>query len=113
MSKQRILSAAADAIRADVAAGRPVVPEISYPGHQGRKRSPTPRAPEIRKTGCAVIRGVFPAAMASEWFSELGEYLDSNRYEQREEEKRSLDQDFSALKAGKPQIFNVYWSKPQ
>ncbi len=32
---------------------------------------------------------------------------------QREVEKRSLDKYFSALKAGKPQIFNVYWSKPQ
>ena len=51
--------------------------------------------------------------MASDWFGELGEYLDTNRYEQREVEKRSLDQYFSALKAGKPQIFNVYWSKPQ
>jgi len=28
-------------------------------------------------------------------------------------EKRSLDKYFSALKAGKPQIFNIYWSKPQ
>jgi hypothetical protein len=34
-------------------------------------------------------------------------------YEEREVEKRSLDRYFSALKAGKPQIFNVYWSKPQ
>ena len=34
-------------------------------------------------------------------------------YEEREIEKRSLDKYFSALKAGKPQIFNVYWSKPQ
>ena len=32
---------------------------------------------------------------------------------EREVEKRSLDKYFSALKAGKPQIFNVYWSKPQ
>src|SRR5215212_2857951 len=35
------------------------------------------------------------------------------RDEEREVEKRSLDLYFSALKAGRPQIFNVYWSKPQ
>ena len=67
----------------------------------------------IRRTGCAVVRGVFPASVASDWFAELGEYLETNNYEQREVEKRSLDKYFSALKAGKPQIFNVYWSKPQ
>ena len=43
----------------------------------------------------------------------FGEYLETNDYEQREVEKRSLDKYFSALKAGKPQIFNVYWSRPQ
>jgi hypothetical protein len=103
---------AADAIRADEAAGRPVVPEIAY---QDIKNGKVPDATRtwIRKTGCAVIRGVFPAAVASDWFFELGEYLDTNRYEQREVERRSLDQYFSALKSGKPQIFNVYWSKPQ
>jgi hypothetical protein len=56
---------------------------------------------------------VFPASLASAWFAELGEYLETNRYEEREAEKRNLDQYFSGLKAGRPQIFNVYWSKPQ
>jgi len=56
---------------------------------------------------------VFPAAIASDWFAQIGEYLETNQYEQREASKRSLDQYFSALKSGKPQVFNVYWSKPQ
>jgi hypothetical protein len=60
-----------------------------------------------------VVRSVFPEAVANDWFAELGEYLERNKYEEREAEKRSLDKYFSALKAGKPQIFNVYWSKPQ
>src|SRR6202035_290493 len=38
---------------------------------------------------------------------------ETNSNEQCEVEKRSLDKYFSALQAGKPQIFNVYWSKPQ
>jgi hypothetical protein len=106
------ISRAADAIRADTAAGRPVVPEVDYRDiREGRVSDATRQA--IRKSGCTVVRGVFPAVQASEWFNEVGEYLESNDYEQREVEKRSLDKYFSALKAGKPQIFNIYWSKPQ
>ena len=103
---------AADKVREDVAAGRTVVPEIEYRDiRDGNVQEATRQA--IRKTGCAVVRGVFPVGLARDWFAELGEYLEGNRYEQREVEKRNLDKYFSALKAGKPQIFNVYWSKPQ
>ena len=99
-------------VREDVAAGRPVVPELEYRDIKDSHVQEATRQ-AIRKTGCAVVRGVFPASLARDWFAELGEYLEGNRYEQREVEKRSLDKYFSALKAGKPQIFNVYWSKPQ
>ena len=103
---------ASEAIQADLAAGRPVVPEVDYRDVRDGKVSEAARA-AIRKTGCAVIRGVFPAAVATGWFDEVSDYLAANRYEEREVEKRSLDKYFSALKAGRPQIFNVYWSKPQ
>jgi hypothetical protein len=103
---------AVDGIRSDLAAGRPVVPELDYSDiRDGRVTDATRRA--IRKSGCAIVRGVFPAALARGWFAEVGEYLDTNEYEQRETEKRGLDQYFSELQAGRPQIFNVYWSKPQ
>ena len=103
---------AVDAIRADVARGRPVVPEIDYGDIRSGSVSEESRQ-AIRRTGCAVVRGVFPVSVASDWFAELGAYLEANHYEQREVEKRGLDSYFSALQAGKPQIFNVYWSKPQ
>ena len=103
---------AADTIRADNAAGRPTIPEIPFADIRDGKVSDTTRA-AIRRTGCAVIRGVFPASQASEWFDDVGRYLEENQYEAKEVEKRSLDKYFSTLKAGRPQIFNVYWSKPQ
>ena len=106
------VSRAADRILREVSAGRPVVPELDYRDIREDKVQETVRQ-SIRSTGCAVIHGVFPAALASDWFAEVGEYLETNRYEEREVEKRSLDKYFSALKAGTPQIFNVYWSKPQ
>ena len=103
---------AADTIRADNAAGRPTIPEIPFADIRDGKVSDATRA-AIRRTGCAVIRGVFPASQASEWFDDVGRYLEENQYEAKEVEKRSLDKYFSTLKAGRPQIFNVYWSKPQ
>lgn len=106
------INRAVERIAGDAAAGRPVVPEIKYRDiREGTVSEEARRA--IRSSGCVVIRGVFPASLASEWFAEVSEYLEINRYEEREVEKRSLDKYFSALKAGKPQIFNVYWSRPQ
>jgi hypothetical protein len=106
------VSRAADRILRDVAAGSSVLPELSYEQIRQGKVSEAVRQ-SIRGMGCAVVRGVFPAALARGWFDELGEYLETNRYEEREVEKRSLDKYFSGLKAARPQIFNVYWSKPQ
>jgi uncharacterized protein DUF1479 len=106
------INRAVERIARDVDAGRSVVPELEYRDIQAGTVSEAVRR-SIRSSGCAVIRGVFPASVASEWFEEVGEYLEINRYEEREVEKRSLDKYFSALKAGKPQIFNVYWSRPQ
>jgi hypothetical protein len=103
---------ATDAIGENLAADRQVVPELEYRDIRDGK-VPDAALAGIREAGCAVVRGVFPTAVATGWFNELGEYLEANRYEEREIEKRSLDKYFSALKAGKPQIFNVYWSTPQ
>ena len=63
------VSRAADSILRDVAAGRPVVPELDYRDIRDGKVSEAVRQ-SIRSTGCAVIRGVFPAALASDWFAE-------------------------------------------
>jgi hypothetical protein len=103
---------AAEKIQTDAAAGRQVVPELQYADIRDGKVSEEAKA-AIRKTGCAVVRGVYPETMANDWFAEVGAYLEDNHYEEKEIEKRSLDKYFSALKAGRPQIFNVYWSKPQ
>ena len=103
---------AVDTVLSDIAAERPVVPEVNYTDISSGNVSDASRR-AIRKAGCVVVRGVFPASLARDWFAEIGEYLETNRYEEREVEKRALDRYFSALKAGKPQIFNIYWSRPQ
>jgi len=102
----------ADRIRTDDAAGRPTVPDLAYADIKAGRVTDRARQ-AIRASGAAIVRGVFPANEATEWFEEVGRYLEANRYVEREAEKRSLDRYFSALQAGTPQIFNVFWSKPQ
>jgi hypothetical protein len=106
------VSRAADRILRAADAGRPVIPEFHYQDIREGKVSEAVRE-SIRGTGCVVVRSVFRADLASEWFAQLGEYLETNRYDEREVEKRNLDLYFAGLKAAKPQIFNVYWSRPQ
>ena len=69
------VSRAADRIVTETAAGRPVVPEIEYQDIRNGK-VPEDARRSIRSSGCAVVRGVFPAPLASDWFAEVGEYLE-------------------------------------
>src|SRR5260221_418946 len=90
------VSRAVDIIRKEVAAGRAVVPELDYRDIQNNT-VPEALRQSIRKSGCAVVRGVFPADLAHDWFAQVGEYLETNHYEQLEGEKRSLDKYLSGL----------------
>src|SRR5689334_11881443 len=57
------------------AAGRQVVPELDYKDVEAGKVSDATKK-AIRKHGCAVVRGVFPTSQASDWFDEVGRYLE-------------------------------------
>lgn len=65
----------------------------------------------IRKRGCAVVKGTFDRERAEDWDRELASYLDTNEFEKAY--KYLDDGVFAGLKAGKPSIFPIYWSKPQ
>jgi len=89
-----------------------VVPELSYKKIiDGAVSESDTRL--IKKRGCVIVRGVFPRVQAEEWNVELGDYLERNRYLERAGEKGSLDDYFGDLKDAKPQIYGVYWSRPQ
>ena len=53
------VSRAADKLRTDNAAGRPTIPEIDYRDISEGRVSDATRA-DIRSSGCAIVRGVFP-----------------------------------------------------
>ncbi len=92
--------------------GGPVIPELAYRDIADGAVSDASRA-AIRHRGCVVVRGVFERAQAEDWNAEIGEYIADNDYLTRAQEKAGLDTYFSDLKSGAPQIYGLYWSKPQ
>jgi hypothetical protein len=101
-----------DVIRQNAAKGRSNLPEIDFKAIQSDSVSQS-SIDAIRRTGTAIIRGVFPRQQAEDWNAELGDYISDNDYLTKAREKAGIDKYFSALKAGAPQIYGLYWSKPQ
>ena len=101
-----------EAIREAAEKGRSSIPELDFAAIRSDE-VPQATIEAIRRTGTAIIRGVFPRTMAEDWNAELGAYIDGNDYYAKAKEKAGLDQFFSTLEAGAPQIFGLYWSRPQ
>lgn len=98
-------------IRSGSANGASVIPQVACADIEAGKVDERVRA-EIRRRGAVVVRGVFERSRATDWNAELGEYITSNGYYETKVDP-GLDQYFSALKSGRPQIFGIYWSQPQ
>ena len=101
-----------DNIAAMNAAGQSVIPEVSFQSIANGAVSDATRA-DIRHRGCAIVRGVFDPIEVNDWNAEIGEYIARNDYLAKSKEKAGLDKYFSDLKAGAPQIYGLYWSRPQ
>jgi hypothetical protein len=99
------------AVAAEAQAGG-AVPEVEYRDLSAGEL-PGPLADRIRRRGCAVIRGVFPASRVAAWNGEIGEYIERNRYVEKQKSRVGLDKYFATLGAASPQIYALYWSKPQ
>lgn len=106
------MKAEVDEIQATVAAGRPCIPELDFATIRDGMVSDQTRA-DIRKRGAVVVRGVFDRTQAEDWNEELAAYIADNDYYTKEVGKRGLDKYFDELASGRPQIFGLYWSKPQ
>ncbi len=102
----------ADVVAKAAARGETVIPELAFADVRDGKVSDATRA-QIRARGCVVIRGVFERSRAEDWNGEIGDYLERNNYLERLQEKAGLDNYFGELKSGKPQIYGIYWSRPQ
>ena len=109
--KDRMRRAVEDVVERQARTGT-AVPEVSYQAVSENKVSKAD-IDAIRQRGCAIVRNVFSRKLAEDWNCELGDYLDSNHYLERSREKAGLDDYFGDLKDAKPQIYGVYWSRPQ
>jgi len=88
------------------------VPEVLY-SDLAAGQVPGPVADRIRRRGCVVVRNVFPASRISSWNDQIGEYVERNHYAERQKSRAGLDRYFTTLAATSPQIYSLYWSKPQ
>ncbi|AOJ65462.1 hypothetical protein WJ32_23565 [Burkholderia ubonensis] len=100
-----------DAIRRAHARGDDVIPVLPF-AHIANGTVDPLAIDALRTRGACVIRGVFDAQQARDWNDEIGAYLDTNRLTDRLH-ARAEDRYFGNLASGKPQIYGVYWSKPQ
>lgn len=94
------------------AAGDSVIPELNYQD-LANDQIRDEQIDLIKKRGCAIIRQVFPRDQVDQWNQEISDYIEQNDYLAKLETKKGLDQYFSQLQSDKPQIFGLYWSKPQ
>lgn len=101
-----------DVIQTAHAQGKPVIPELSYKSITEGSVSDNMRA-DIRHRGCAIIRGVFDPRRVEDWNAEVGDYITRNDYLTKAKDKAGMDTYFSELSSGAPQIYGLYWSKPQ
>lgn len=108
----RTLEAEASELAARHADGEQVVPEVAYADMAAGTVAPA-TVDQIRARGVVVVRGVFPRAQAEAWDAELMDYVRRNDYIGEAQKKMGLDKYFSKMKSGRPQIYGIYWSRPQ
>ncbi|MCG8419689.1 MAG: DUF1479 domain-containing protein [Proteobacteria bacterium] len=101
----------AELIAQGAARGDRVIPEVAYQALCGGD-IPGPIAAEIRRRGVVIVRGTFPRAQAEAWDAQLADYIVKNGY-YRQHKRSAGDQYFSTLHDNQPQIFAIYWSRPQ
>jgi len=67
---------------------------------------------KIHDRGACVIRQVFPVEQARAWDDEVARYVEDNGLYQKLA-NAAEDKYFGTLAAAKPQIYGIYWSRPQ
>jgi hypothetical protein len=106
----RALEAQVETIEREREKGIQPIPEVHFDALDAIDAATVAR---IKQRGAVVVRGVFDAPRVEQWNAQLAAYLADNRYLEKQQAKRGLDKYFSTLASSRPQIYGVYWSKPQ
>jgi len=92
-------------------AGEPVIPIVTYPDIARGGVAPDTIA-RIKDRGACIIRNVFAPEQAGAWDDEIGRYVEENRLDEKLAHAAE-DKYFGNLGMSKPQIYGIYWSRPQ
>ena len=93
-----------------VSRGESPIPEIIF---HDLSSADNDFAERVRKRGCVIVRNVFSQSRVDQWNENLLYYVRKNNYFDKQAQKAGMDKYFSTLASGKPQIFGLYWSRPQ
>ncbi len=92
-------------------AGEAVIPIVEYA--EIADAAVTSKAiAAIKDRGACVVRGVFPIEQARNWDEGIGRYVEENGLDEKLMH-RAEDKYFGTLASAKPQIYGIYWSRPQ
>jgi hypothetical protein len=108
---EEAISAEAKRIAGQRDRGEDVIPEIHFSGIT-EQRVTADQIAVVKARGACVIRNVFPRALVQSWDQDIADYVERNNLDKRLE-NRAEDKYFGQLASSKPQIYGVYWSKPQ
>jgi hypothetical protein len=91
--------------------GEPVIPEIQF-GDIVANRVSAEQTALVKARGACVIRNVFDRSLVERWDQDISDYVERNKLDQKLL-NRAEDKYFGQLASSRPQIYGVYWSKPQ
>jgi hypothetical protein len=108
---EEAISAEAKRIAGQRNRGEDVIPEIQF-SDITEQRVTADQITVVKARGACVIRNVFPRELVQSWDQDIADYVERNNLDKRLE-NRAEDKYFGQLASSKPQIYGVYWSKPQ
>jgi hypothetical protein len=106
--EERVAARVAE-IQAEKARGETVWPVIEYADIENGTVSAEQLA-KLHRRGCLVVRGHFDRAQALAWDSDIVDYVEKNKFF---ENYAGPGDDFFGSVGSKPEIYPIYWSKPQ
>jgi hypothetical protein len=92
-------------------AGQSVIPVVQYADIKADAVPPELIA-KIKDRGACVIRGTFARSQAEAWDNEIATYVEENGLDAKLA-NAAEDKYFGTLASAKPQIYGIYWSRPQ
>lgn len=91
--------------------GHDVVPIVQY-ADIASGTVPDELVRKVRSRGACAVRGTFDRAVATAWDEEIAAYVEKNDLDAKLAH-RAEDKYFGTLASAKPQIYGIYWSRPQ